>query len=145
MSNRIRASLCTAAATLAAALPFLGIPAAAAAARHHATGHSQASGIHPGLYDCWGYSVYGFIYGGTYQFATPGKYGYAGLRKGHKLLGKVDYGAYVIHGTKLIPTSGPMKQNHFYLVKKNAFEWTLWNDNHKPTGEGCYRYVPKKH
>jgi len=21
----------------------------------------------------------------------------------------------------------------------------LWNDNHTPTGEGCYRYVPKKH
>ena len=116
-------------ASLFAAAPFAALPGAADAAVH----------VKPGIYDCWAYSVYGFVYGGSYKFSTPGRYQYAGLSKNGQLVGKIDSGAYKLHGRKLIPTSGPMKKNHLYLVEKNSREWTMWNaGSHKPTGIGCY-------
>lgn len=124
MSRHVRALGCAMLTAATAGGLIAALPATA-----------QASQITPGFYDCWGYGGV-FTYYGTYEFKTPGSYLFAADRKGHRLIGKVDKGNYKLHGRKLIPTSGPMKSNHLYMVEKNSHEWLLANPNHLAIG--CY-------
>jgi len=126
MSRRARATIGALLATATVGAPLAALPVAA-----------QAAQIKSGFYDCWGYQGTFFTYYGTYEFKTPGHYLYAADRKGHHLVGKVKGGTYKLRGKKLTPTSGPMKRNHLFMVKKNVNEWILGNPNHLAIG--CYR------
>lgn len=125
MSRRVRSFTCATVTAAAVGASLAALP-----------GVAQAAQIRNGFYDCWGYTGV-FTYYGTYEFKTPGQYLFAGDRKGHRLIGKVDKGRYRIRGRKLIPTSGEMKRNHLYMYEKNANEWLLANPNH--LGIACYR------
>jgi hypothetical protein len=110
------------------------VPTGASAGDLHAASYFKPKNI----YDCIAYQAFTgtFSYVDTYKFGKHHTYAFGLKGNGSKFHGKPSKGHYKVNGSKIVPTSGALKKQGYYLLIQTS-DLALVKNNGAFTGVGC--------